>query len=302
MPANVSYEYIAAEKRYLVAKTPEQKIEALEEMIRYSPSHKGAENLRADLRTRLKRLREKIEESKKQRKKSGKQGIKKEGLQAVLVGLTQSGKSSIMKSLTNANPAVDSYNFVTKEPLVGALNYDGIIAQIIDMPAINSEYCDIGVVNTADTLLLVITSLQDINEIEQFLKKAKGKRVIIFNKTDTLPEHEKRKIDAYLKSKKYNFVIVSGLTAENINELKERIIHSFNIIRVYTKEPGKEQDDRPFILPNGSIVYDIAKKIHIPEGQIKEIRIWGPSSKFAGQKVGVNHELKDKDIVEIRTK
>lgn len=301
MPANVSYEYTAAEKVYGEAKTIEEKIAALEDMIRVMPGHKSAENLRANLRNRLVKLKEQLEKSKKNKRKSGKPGIKKEGLQAVLVGFTLSGKSSIMKLLTNTSPTIDNYNFVTKEPLVGALNHEGIIVQIIDMPAINSEYCDFGVINTADTLLVIITSLQDIANIEKFLEKAVGKRIIVFNKADKMSTQERRKIEAYLKSKRYNFIIISALSRENVNELKSRIIHSFDIIRVYTKEPGKEHDEKPFVLPKGSIILDIAKKIRIPESHIKEIRIWGPSSKFPGQKIGIKHELKDKDIIEIRT-
>ncbi|MBI2449849.1 50S ribosome-binding GTPase [Candidatus Pacearchaeota archaeon] len=256
----------------------------------------------AELKKRLIKFKEKLEQSKKQKKRSGKRGIKKEGLQAVLVGFTQSGKSSIMKLLTNTNPAIDAYNFVTKELLLGALNYEGITMQVIDMPAINSEYCDFGIVNTADTLLIVVSSLREIDEIEKFISKTFGKRIIVFNKADKLTENEKRKIESYLKSRRYNFVIISALTGENINELKEKIVQSYDIIRVYSKEPGKNPSERPFVLPKSSIVMDVAKKIRIPETQIKEILIWGPSSKFPGQKVGLKHELKDKDIVEIRTK
>ncbi|PIZ81667.1 GTP-binding protein, partial [Candidatus Pacearchaeota archaeon CG_4_10_14_0_2_um_filter_30_11] len=36
--------------------------------------------------------------------------------------------------------------------------------------------------------------------------------------------------------------------------------------------------------------------------KVVETKIWGPSSKFGGQIVGLNHELKDMDIIEFKTR
>lgn len=57
MPINATAEYYLAEKRYLDARTKEEKIAALEEMIRQLPKHKGTENLLAQLRKRLAKLK-----------------------------------------------------------------------------------------------------------------------------------------------------------------------------------------------------------------------------------------------------
>ena len=54
MPINAHPDYLAAEKSYLEAEDDKEKIKALEDMIRKAPGHKGAENLRAQLKTRLK--------------------------------------------------------------------------------------------------------------------------------------------------------------------------------------------------------------------------------------------------------
>ena len=64
MPINAHPEYIAAEKEYIAAKTPEEKLKALEKMISVAPGHKGAEKLRAELKTRYKKLKEKTRERK----------------------------------------------------------------------------------------------------------------------------------------------------------------------------------------------------------------------------------------------
>ena len=274
-------------------------------MISTSPKHKGAENLRAQLNLRYKKLKEQIEKSKKTKKgKSSKNTIKKEGIQVALIGLTNSGKSSLLKKLTNAFPRIDSYDFTTKSPLVGALMHEGISFQIIDLPAVNYETFDTGIANSADILLLIINSIEQIKQLEQSIKNAKGKRIIVFNKADLLNESEKRKISATLKSKRYNYVIISATTNENINELKQKLLESSGMIRVYTKNPNKKQaDEKPVILLPNSTVKDLAEKIlHGFSKNIKESRIWGPSSKFSNQIVGLTHVLKDKDIVEFKTR
>src|SRR3989344_8244904 len=200
MPINANYEYTNAEARYLSAKTDEEKLLALEEMIRVMPKHKSAEALRKNIKTRYKKIKSKLETEKKRKKSAGKKlGIKKSEMQAVLVGLTNSGKSSLLSCLTNATPEIASYGYTTKHPNLGTLDYDDIKVQIIDSPAIENELCDQGIINTADTLLIIITDIEQLKEIEPFLINAAKSRIIIFNKSDLLSNEEKRKIEATLK-------------------------------------------------------------------------------------------------------
>jgi len=300
MPINAHPEYIAAEKKYLEAKSDEEKLLALEEMIRHAPSHKGGENLRADLKARYKKQKERLEEKKKKGKK-GKEGIRKEEMQAVFIGLTNSGKSSLISCLTNAKPMIGDYEFTTKMPILGTMDYENVRIQLIDLPAIESEYTDQGIINTADTLLVIINQTIDLKKILPFLERATSKKIVIVNKTDKIDEKGKRKISAYLSTKKYNFILVSCRTKENIHELKRKIWESFDKIRIYTKQPGKPADKEPVILDSGAEVRDAAEKIfHGFSSQVKETTITGPSSKFPNQKVGLSHKLKDRDIVEFK--
>ncbi len=302
MPANVSFEYSNAEKKYLAAGTDEEKLLALEEMLKFMPKHKSGEALRANIKARYKKFREDLEKKRQQKKKQGKkEGIKKEGVQVVLIGLTNSGKSSLISILTNAKPEISQYPFTTKTPVIGALNYDGIKFQIIDMPAINYETFQQGTANTADILLIVITDVQDMEKISLFLEKSAGKRIIVFNKSDLLTPEYKRKIDARLKSKRYNFVRVSCRTEEGIDKLKEKLLENSGIIRIYTKQPGKQTDKEPVMMPQETSIQNVAEKIFHKNIKIKEVRVTGPSSKFPNQLVGPRHKLKDKDIVEFHT-
>ena len=91
----------------------------------------------------------------------------------------------------------------------------------------------------------------------------------------------------------------------NKEQLKqfEKIFQSFDKIRVYTKEPGKEKSPKPIIMKPNSTVEDVAEKIlHGFSTKVKKTKIWGPSSKFPGQQIGLKHKLKDLDIIEFKTK
>ena len=302
MSTNVSFEYQKAEVEYLNAKTDEEKLLCLEKMWSARPTHKGAESLRANVRTRIKRIKEKLEAKKnKQKQTRREEGIKKEGVQVALVGLTQSGKSTLLSILTNARPLISSHLYTTKKEIVGTLYYQDIYFQIIDLPAIDYEAFDQGLANSADILLLVITQVQDLEEIFPFLEKTTGTRIIAFNKSDLLSQEEKRKIPSFLQSKKYNFTLISCKTSEGIEQLKLRLIENSGVIRIYTKQPGKPKDKNPVVMKPAVTVKELAKKIFHKKIKIKQIRITGPSSKFPNQLIGLNHVLKDKDVVEFYT-
>ena len=61
MPINADYKYIEAQKKLDEAKTTQEKIRALEGLLSASPSHKGAEKLRLEIKTKISRLKTKQE-------------------------------------------------------------------------------------------------------------------------------------------------------------------------------------------------------------------------------------------------
>lgn len=304
---NQSPQYQKAESMFLEAKTNEEKLRWLEEMIKECPKHKSSEKMLANLKQRYIKLKEKINAERKS-KKGSKIGIKKESMQAVIIGKTGTGKSSLLSALTNVHPKIsyEGAKFTTKNLIVGTMFYADISIQLIENPAIESEFYDKGIANTADVILMLITNINQIEELEKALGKNRGKKLVIFNKIDLLTENEKRKIQATLQSKKYNFILFSAKTKENLEGLRNKIFESFDKLRIYTKQPGEKFDRAksfPMILEMGSDVKDVAEKILKGfSSRIKETRIWGPSSKFAGQIVGLKHKLKDLDVVEFKTR
>ena len=116
----------------------------------------------------------------------------------------------------------------------------GIQVQLIEIPAFKSEYYDKGLVNTADAILILIKSIGQINEIKKELDKAKGKKIVVFGKVDLLDEPTKRKINATLQSKKYNFALVSVKTNEGIEELKNKVVQVIDLYKRAKKRKIKK--------------------------------------------------------------
>lgn len=305
MSTNVSPEFAHAELKFDRAQTDDEKLEALEEMMSTMPGHKGAESLRAQIRTRYKKLKEKMEIKSKKSGGRNKPTIKKEAMQATIIGFPNTGKSSLFEILTGIkNPTTSEVAFSTYTPLVAMMSYDDVKIQLIDSPPFPNE--DKSTINTTDTLIIIIDNLQQIAEAENYLKRAIGKKVYVFTKIDLLNEQEKRKLEATLKSKYKNidYFLFSNKNHHRMDtlELKKKIFQTFPIIRIYTKEPKKESTGIPMILPKGATAEDVAEKIIKGlSKKIKKTKIWGPSSKFAGQMVGLDHTLKDKDMVEFQT-
>lgn len=300
---NQSPFYKKAEVDFLNAKSDEERIECLEIMIRECPKHKGAEKMLAGLKTRYKKLTEGLERQKKSGKTKVK-GIKKEDMQVIILGFPNSGKSSLFKALTNQSVRISATPYSTFETTIAMTNYEDVKIQTIDNPPFPNE--NRSLVNSADVILLVIDNLDQIKESEKYLTRARGQLIIIFNKSDLLNETEKRKLEATLKSKfkdKITFILsAEHPNKEIIESLKKKMFEFFPIIRVYTKEPKKEPSKEPMILDKGATLKDVADRILKGKTQsIKRARIWGPSSKFGGQTIGLEHELKDKDVIEFQT-
>lgn len=303
MPANASPEFSHAEMKFDKAQSDEERLTALEEMIRSMPQHKSAESLRSNLRTRYKKLKEKMETKGKKSGGGGKPTIKKDSMQATIVGFPNTGKSFLFQTLTNQKAMVSDIAFSTYIPSPGMMQFEDASVQIIDMPPFPNE--DKSIINTTDTVLIVINNLQQIEESKQFLQRAIGKRIYVYTKIDLLNEAEKRKLEATLKSKYRNidWTLFSNTNHEKTEllALKKKIFETFPIMRVYTKEPKKQSTGIPMILDKDSRAKDVAEKIAKGMSKrIKKTKIWGPSSKFPGQMVGPDHILKDKDTIEFQ--
>ena len=138
MPANLPAEAKAKWAKVMEARTPSEKIKALEDFLSSVPKHKGTEKLVSQVRRQIAVLRRQIELEKK--KKRGRRPgffVEKEGdAQIVILGLTKSGKSTLLKRLTNAKVVVSDAPFQTKRPVPGMMIYKGVEFQLVEAPAV----------------------------------------------------------------------------------------------------------------------------------------------------------------------
>ena len=298
MPVNASPEYYKAYAEYLNANTIEEKIRRLQEVIRLCPKHKSSETLLAHLRSRLSKLKKESEVRKK--RGSSSKGIKKTGdAQAIILGIENAGKSSLLSLLTNASPKISELPFTTIRPEIGTLDLDGLKVQTIELPA-NSSNEWFGIIYGANLILILVNSVKEIINWTKILneKSIRTKKIFIFNNKNNLNMAELKKIRNLS-----NITEISVRDKKSIIELKKKIFDNLDLIRVYTKEPGKKKSEIPLILDKDSAIYDMAEKIHkeYPRRFLRA-KVWGKSAKFDGQIVGIEHKLKDRDVIELYIK
>jgi len=98
-------------------------------------------------------------------------------------------------------------------------------------------------------------------------------------------------------------VAVSALTGAGCEAIGPLLFQGLQVVRVYTKQPGKPADtDRPFTLRRGQTVMHVAEQVHKDiASALRYAKIWG-TEVYAGQQVGPEHPLADKDIIELHMK
>jgi hypothetical protein len=105
----------------------------------------------------------------------------------------------------------------------------------------------------------------------------------------------------YLKENAFDYEVIptSSLQNEGFNEIDEVLFSKLGKIRVYTRNNTGDVADRPIILDKGSTVQDsievLSKKML---KFFRFARIWG-SGKFDGEKVGLERELQDGDLIQV---
>lgn len=327
MVLNLTPDYLAAERKYKQAGSTEEKIAALEEMLSTIPKHKSSEKKQADIKSKIKELRQ---ESQKPKKATGTvdpyhippQG----GGQVLLVGLPNCGKSSIVGRLTKAPVKITDYPFGTPLPLPGMACYEDAPIELVDLPPVTPEHVPGGLINAVrhtDAVLLVIdlaapSVLEDIDTLLGLLEAheiaidlpgmaddeddiAVGPRALLVATKADLPEAaDNLEVLRELRPDGPELLTISTETGDGLEEMMRRLFEMLDVIRVYAKQPGKPADkEKPFILPIGSTIEELAKQIHKDLAEnMTFARVWG-SSVHDGQQVTGKHVLGDKDIVEI---
>jgi hypothetical protein len=337
MPTNVTAEYKKAEEAFRRAREPRERLECLREMMRTIPKHKGTEHLQADIKSRIKQLSEELSAPKKGGRRSGPSHVvRPEGAaQLALIGPPNAGKSSLHARLTGSRTEIGPYPFTTQLPVPGMLPCDDVHFQLVDLPPVTDEFMEPWLVATlqpADGVLLVI-DLNDpgcVEQIPAIMQRLAEKKIhlrarwpglastaagfadpddpfrldlptlLVANKSDLDPEPGEVEVLEELLGLKFPALAVSAETGDGLDKLAPFLFGALEIVRVYTKTPGKPADrDRPFTVRRGDTVLDVARLVHRDIARdLKFARMWGKSV-YDGQQTGPEHPVEDGDVVEL---
>jgi ribosome-interacting GTPase 1 len=323
MPANLTPQYHEAEKNYRAAKTTQEKIAWLEEMLAVMPKHKGTDHLRAELRTKIADLSKSMD--KKAATQHSTTKIEKAGAaQVAVIGPPNTGKSQIVAAVTNAMPTVAAYPYTTQTATPGMMHFENVQIQLIDTPPLGEqppEWWLLNIIRRADALLIVVDLSEDaLTQVDELMTTLKEKNIMLGKAPEAENDEEsvvnykkallvanKADLDAdgtNLKDLQEMYgntlpIIATNATG-NLDELKKKTFEMLDVIRVYTKTPGAKPDmTDPIVLEVGSTLEMAATSIHKSFAQrMKYARVWG-SGKFDGIMVKRDHILQDGDIIEL---
>jgi uncharacterized protein len=320
MPANLPTIYHKIEARLKFADTSEEKISILREMLAVMPKHKGTDGLRAELNSKIAKLKKEAKK-KPQARRLDLTHVPKMGIaQVVLMGPPNSGKSSFLAKLTNATPEIASYPFTTQKPDVGMIEFENVQIQLVDTPPLYENFHPpwlLALGRSSDVIIGMIngSKANTEKELDSFLKRLETGSIFLeskdYYKNDELMKKNgfivvsnAKKRDLSLLRKEYGdrlnfyaFVLNSEL-----DELKKNIYDFLSLIRIYTKAPGKEADfSEPVVLRIGATVEDAAYNIHKDfADKMKYTKLWRGSNN--PRQVGPEEILMEGDVVEFHSR
>jgi ribosome-interacting GTPase 1 len=208
------------------------------------------------------------------------------------------------------------------------MEWEDVRVQLIDTPPITADYLEgylSSMVRSADGSLLVLDLSDDdgpfaVEPVIEHLSQVKtvltgqppeapedptihySKTLLVANKLDSPGARDRLEIVKEMFATRFPIQALDAESGNGLEELRTGIYRMLNVIRIYSKKPGKPPDkDSPFTCPAGSSVQQLAAVVHRDLAEnLKSARVWG-TGVFDGQTVTRDHILHDKDVVELHT-
>ena len=207
----------------------------------------------------------------------------------------------------------------------GLVIHDNVGFQLVDLPPMihgKMEWWQAELLKVSDGAIVVLDladsdPLKDLAEIEQGLDQVNiillGKTemevgigvkglptIIAANKLEILGASERLASECRAISERFEVVGISAATGKGLGQLATALFQRLQLIRIFTKIPGKEPDlSDPYVLTKGNTILDLAGAIHKEfREKLKFARVWGTTA-YGGQKVPRDYVLSDGDVVEL---
>jgi small GTP-binding protein len=284
-------------KRRLIGKEGEERVRELRSILAELPGYRNGPY--ADLR---KWVEGELEETRTRKRVVHRDSIavRHEGAaQIALVGPPNAGKSSLLQALSAIQIRTGDYAFTTTRPVAATTRLGGVLVQLVEIPGLIEGAAEdrgggralLGVLRNAEAILWCHACDRPLEELETIREEVAAAGidlpgVLAATKSDEAPAPSHPELPV---------LPVSVLDDESLDRLREELRALTGLIRVYLRDGGD-----PVALRPPATVLDVADSIHHALGErCTGARVWGPSGRFAGQRVGPHHELQDGDTVEI---
>jgi small GTP-binding protein len=295
-------------KRRLTGKEGRERVREVNALLAELPDYKNGPY--ADLR---KWLQGEIEDTRVRANAVHRDSIavRREGAaQVALVGPPNVGKSSLLQALSEIQIKTGDYPFTTLRPVPALTRIGGVLVQLVEIPGLIGGATDdrgggralLGVLRTVDAIVYCCRAGGDPAELAVVLDEV-GKAGI--EKPSILAATRSDEADAGAVERlvvafpSMRVLRLSVLDEASLDAFRSAVWELTGLIRVRLRKDGTI-DDEPLALEPGSTVADVADWVHHDLGaSFSGARVWGPSARFDGQRVGREHVVVDGDVVEI---
>jgi small GTP-binding protein len=295
-------------KRRLTGKEGKERIREVNALLAELPDYKNGPY--ADLR---KWLISEIEESRLRSNAIHRDAIevRHEGAaQIALVGPPNVGKSSILQALSEIQIKTGDYPFTTLRPIPALTRIGGVLVQFVEIPGLIEGATEdrgggkalLGVLRSADAIVYCARADADPEELrpvraEVGLAGIDKPAFLAATRADEASQDAIERLRAAFPE--LEVVPVSVLDETSLQAFRDAVWRLTGLTRVYLRSAGST-DPEPLALDPGATVEDVADWVHHDlAASFIGARVWGPSARFDGQRVGRDHALLDGDVVEI---
>jgi small GTP-binding protein len=295
-------------KRRLVGKEGRDRIHEVNALLSELPDYKNGPY--ADLR---KSLLAEIDDTRVRSSAVHRDSIsvRREGAaQIALVGPPNVGKSSLLQALSEIQIKTGDYPFTTLRPIPALTRIGGVLVQLVEIPGLIEGASEdrgggralLGVLRSADAIIYCARPDADPSELQAVIAEValagiEKPAFLAATRSDEATQEAIEQLRATFPD--LEMVVVSVIDEASLDAFREAAWRLTGLIRVRLRTLG-ETDPEPLALTPGATVADVAEWIHndIAETFVGA-RIWGPSGRFDGQRVGRDHRVQDGDTVEI---